>query len=123
MSDVIENVLVVWWKEITQMTNWLKSERWPQCPNKLWHLNDCERIRKALGLSPTWSTIWQDKSEPVSNNDPSKDSRKQLLPFNILDQEYGSCHGKVINQTKKLFSNKIGKQSDIQAKKLLGLSD
>lgn len=87
-------------------------------------LTDCERIRKALGPSPRWSAIWQDKSEPVSNNDPSNYSRKQLLPLNILDQEYGSSHGKVINQAKMLFPTRLElKQSNAQAKKLLGLSD
>lgn len=87
-------------------------------------LTDCEQIRKALGSSPKWSKTWQDKSEPVSNNDPSQNARKQLLPFNILYQKYGSIHCKMINQTKRLFPTRLEpKQSDAQAKKLLGLSD
>lgn len=85
---------------------------------------DCEQIRKALGPGPTQSTIWQDKSEPVSNKSPSHYSRKQLLPLNILDQEYDSSHGKVINQATALLPTRLElKQSNVQAKKLLGLSD
>lgn len=44
--------------------------------------------------------------------------------FNILDQEYGSSHGEVINQTKTLFPTILElEQSDGQAKKVLGLCD
>lgn len=83
-----------------------------------------ETFRKALGTNPKQRTAWQDKFELRGNNNPLKCSKTQLFSLNVLDQEYGCSHSKVINQTKMVFPTRLHlKQSETRAKKLLCLSD
>lgn len=88
------------------MTTWLGSERWPQCPK-----NDAIKLT-GKRLEKHWAWVQHPECDKISLNLQAITVRLNIPRNNYslltsVIKSRGSCHGKVINKTEKLFPPKL----------------